>query len=67
MLLHLLCAMSCTDNEFLESPVDTSLNTGSIVTLRCVHKFGRAYAWFSNQRPLYDSLEKVSVHVMHKN
>ena len=33
--------------------------TGGVVRLRCVHRFGWAYAWFSDDGPLYQSTEKV--------
>lgn len=52
----------CTrlDDEFLESPTNVSLTTGSSVTMRCVHRFGKTYIWFSNEkRLLHNDTDKV--------
>ena len=52
-------SINSVDNEFIESPNNVTVITGGVVTMRCVHRFGLAYAWFSNKGPLYRNTDKV--------
>lgn len=57
------CFLLPSDDEYLEVPQSQEVSVGTVVTLRCVHKFGWSYTWRSNRRYITRTDSKVQSHI----